>query len=152
MNGQIEPIKKQTQRPMSEVTNSKTSHRSQNIPSGTGPVILVVANEPTLLASLEALLTHDDQSLCVAEDGHDAIEICARHPERIMLLLIDEELPGTDAHSTFATIQQANSAIRCGLFSDGKAPTGKQTIRRLHKPILGLELVLALSGWSVSIW
>lgn len=73
--------------------------------------ILVVDDEPTLRSVIRRCLTREGYNVLVAEDGERALELAAKHPEVIHLLLTDVVMPGLTGLELAAKLQAARPTL-----------------------------------------
>ena len=101
--------------------------------------VLVVDDDPSVLATYRRLLTRAGYRVVVEDDPHRALEIHAEHP--VDLLLIDYKMPGMDGLSLLAAMRQRECAARCILLSafiNDDVEFQARTLgvaRILHKPV-----------------
>jgi CheY-like chemotaxis protein len=80
----------------------------------TGPVILVVDDEPDVLTFLTLGLEHCGFIVHPVASAKEAIVFYEQHPE-IDLVFLDVFMPDLDGPATFQRLRQINPAVRCCL-------------------------------------
>jgi CheY-like chemotaxis protein len=113
------------------------------------PVILVVDDEPFLLAILKASLEDDGFIVHTAASGEEAIAVYERLPVCDVVLL-DMIMGGLDGVATFAALRKINPAVCC-CFASGNVDPGveaellaKGAGQVFHKPFCLSALAEAL--------
>jgi anti-anti-sigma factor len=116
-------------------------------PSG----VLVVDDDATLRSALEQCLRREGFEVWAAAHGHQAIELCRRHPQEIAVVLLDVLMPGMDGPRTLLALQQLCPAVRCCFMTGDPRPYTEEALlqmgafRMLRKPFALTEVVDALS-------
>jgi CheY-like chemotaxis protein len=85
------------------------------------PVILVVDDDPDIVALLQAVLEQGGMTVLTALGGPEAIALCREHPE-ISLAVIDICMPLWDGPAVFKALRRINPGIR-GCLTTGMADT-----------------------------
>jgi PAS domain S-box-containing protein len=75
--------------------------RTRELQRERGCTILVVEDEPALLAAVSKMLQHIGFSVIQATDGSSALELIRGHKDRIDAMLLDVTLPGVSSHEIF---------------------------------------------------
>jgi CheY-like chemotaxis protein len=81
--------------------------------SAAKPGVLVVDDEPLLLAVLDAGLHQRGFAVWLASNGLQALEVYQAHRKEISIVLLDVRMPGLDGPRTLTALQRLNPAIRC---------------------------------------
>jgi len=79
---------------------------------GQGETILVVDDEPLLLALLAEVLTSRGYHVLSARNGLEAVEIYRRERERIQLVLLDVVMPGMGGVEAFGKLKKINPDVK----------------------------------------
>jgi anti-anti-sigma factor len=75
--------------------------------------ILIVDDEPSILALLEAALRRKGYTVWLASHGWQAVALYARLRGQIAVALLDVLMPGTDGPQTLRALQVIDPGIRC---------------------------------------
>jgi two-component system, cell cycle sensor histidine kinase and response regulator CckA len=123
--------------------------RSQQLP-GHGEVILVVDDEPSILQLAQGVLEAHGYRTIVARNGAEALDLVAKNPGEIQLVVTDMMMPKMDGASTIRAIQQLDPRIRIiassGLPARGAAAEAVAGVFRfLSKPYDGYSLLAAVA-------
>jgi DNA-binding NtrC family response regulator len=81
------------------------------------PGILVVDDDPMLLALLRAALSRQGLEVWTCDSGQGAVEHYQRHGERIGVVLLDVCMPGLDGPATLAELRRLNPAVQACFMS-----------------------------------
>lgn len=76
-----------------------------------GGTILLVDDEPTLLATVQSALISLGFAVLVAKDGFDAVEVFRQHQQSICCVLCDLVMPGMDGWETLSALRQLAPGI-----------------------------------------
>lgn len=96
----------------------------------TDPTILVVDDEPVVLALLNAALKGRGFHVLSASGGEMAVELYRKLPKEIDLVLLDVRMPGMDGLATLAAIRSANPAVlACFMTGDTGTYTGEELLQ-----------------------
>ncbi len=76
-----------------------------------GGTILLVDDEPTLLATVQSTLISLGFSVLVAKDGFAAVEVFRQHQQSICCVLCDLVMPGMDGWQTLSALRQLAPGI-----------------------------------------
>ena len=77
------------------------------------PVVLVVDDEAALRGLLAMALPRWNVDVLEAGNGVEAIELYKRHQNKIVLVLMDVNMPGATRPETLEILQQINPTVRC---------------------------------------
>ena len=80
--------------------------------SGHGETILVVDDEPAVLAVTSSMLEANGYRVLVAEDGAAAVAVYAQHAQQIALVVTDIMMPLMDGVALIRSLQRLNSQVR----------------------------------------
>jgi two-component system cell cycle sensor histidine kinase/response regulator CckA len=78
---------------------------------GGGETILIAEDEVALRRLAERLLTGLGYAVLTAADGAEAIELFARHRDKIDLLLLDIVMPGQGGREVYARVRESGSEV-----------------------------------------
>ncbi|MGA3127656.1 MAG: PAS domain S-box protein [Candidatus Korobacteraceae bacterium] len=118
---------------------------------GQGETILLVEDEAALRESVAAYLSQHGYKVLEASNGEEALEVAARHPEKIHLLLTDVVMPrmeGTTLASQLATARPGITTLFMSGYTDHRVLQHLPETRRpavLQKP-LNLQTLVATIG------
>jgi CheY-like chemotaxis protein len=76
------------------------------------PGVLVVDDEPLLLAVLDAGLQQRGFTVWLASNGVQALQVYQAHAAEIALVLLDVRMPGLDGPQTLAALRRLNPSVR----------------------------------------
>jgi CheY-like chemotaxis protein len=111
-----------------------------NLPRGNGETVLVVDDEPSILAITSQTLLGFGYQVLTANDGADAVGIYVQHRGEIAVVLTDMMMPVMDGPAMIHALRRINPAIKTiaasGLNVDGSAAkaTGEGVKHFLTKP------------------
>jgi CheY-like chemotaxis protein len=80
----------------SEAVRKNTSQIGRLAPRGAGEVILIVDDEPDVIAGMRQLLEQHNYQVCVASNGEEALEMAGRSGQRIEAMITDIMMPAMD--------------------------------------------------------
>src|SRR6476660_8334749 len=83
----------------------------------TKPGVLVVDDDPMLLAMLRAALAGEGLEVWTSAAGEGAVEHYQRHGERIGVVLLDVCMPGLDGPATLAELRRLNPSVQACFMS-----------------------------------
>src|SRR5262245_36346677 len=81
------------------------------------PGILIVDDDPMLLALLRAALACQGLEVWTSDSGQGAIQQYERHRERSGVVLLDVCMPGLDGPATLAELRRLNPAVQACFMS-----------------------------------
>jgi DNA-binding NtrC family response regulator len=81
------------------------------------PGVLVVDDDPVLLALLKVALARNGFEVWEAKSGAEAIQTYQREQSRINIVLLDVRMPGQDGPRTLVELQRINAAVTCCFMS-----------------------------------
>lgn len=82
------------------------------LPMGNGEIILVVDDEAMIRKVTKISLETYAYQVITASDGLEALELCAKHPDKIQVALIDMMMPSMDGVTTIQTLHRSNPHIK----------------------------------------
>ena len=88
--------------------------------SDESPRVLLVEDEKLLLKPVVALLREEGFEVLAASDGAEALDIYARDPEAIALVVLDVHLPRIDGYQVFLRMKELDSHVAV-IFVSGNA-------------------------------
>ena len=106
-------------------------------PAG-GATILLVDDEPIVLATADALLRHFGYKTVLAVDGHEAVHQFRANPFGFAAVLLDLTMPGLDGGEVLRVIRALNPAVRV-LIMSGYSEQDILTRVRGQGPVLVLR-------------
>jgi DNA-binding NtrC family response regulator len=86
-------------------------------PEASQPGILIVDDDPVLLALLNTALRKSGFAVWLAGSGAEAIDIYQRQRTRINVVLLDVRMPGLDGPRTLAELQRLDPSVACCFMS-----------------------------------
>jgi len=112
--------------------------------------ILVVEDDPTVLAFVERMLTLNGHSVLAAEDADQARLLLTDHGSRPDVLLVDIVLPGSNGLDLARTAKAECPTLKI-LFMTGLVHQSPKALRSglgpvLHKPFTSDALLKAIKG------
>ena len=96
--------------PASEITANPTEE-TEPLPQGRGELILVVDDEPSILAVTQATLETYNYHVLTAHDGIEAIAIYAHNLNSIKAVIMDMMMPKMDGKTAILTLKQINPTV-----------------------------------------
>jgi two-component system, cell cycle sensor histidine kinase and response regulator CckA len=96
-------------------------------PSAGGGTILLVDDEDMVLEVGARMLEKLHYAVLTAGNGHDAVALFARHPDRIVLVILDMNMPGMSGGVVFEELRKLKPDVKVLLTSgyglDGQTRT-----------------------------
>jgi len=127
----------------------------------TDPTILVVDDEPVVVALLNAALKGQGFTVLPASGGEMAVELYRKLGQDIDLVLLDVRMPGMDGLATLAALRALNPAVlACFMTGDTGTYTGEELLQAgaatvFLKPFKLEALVQTLhdllEGWNMPL-
>jgi DNA-binding response OmpR family regulator len=113
-------------------------------------VVLVLEDDPTVLAFIDRALTQKGHTVLAAEDPDHARFVQSDHGGKVDLLLVDIVLPGANGLDYARAAKQENPALKI-IFMTGMAHRSPAVLRSglgpvLHKPFGVEELFKAIEN------
>lgn len=135
--------------PASEASVSlKTEHHP--LLHGNGEWILVVDDEAQILETTKASLEAYDYHVLTANDGIEAIALCAQHKHKIAVALVDMMMPSMDGATTIRTLQRISPHLKAiaisGFISNDKLREASGIKNFITKPYTIPELLQVLQS------
>jgi two-component system, OmpR family, response regulator len=88
-----------------------------------GPLILVVDDEPGVLAFVASVLKRLGFTALTARSGRDAVEVLRqRQPGEVAMVLLDVNMPAMDGPKTLAVLREVDPGLKCCFMSGGSVP------------------------------
>ena len=103
-----------------------------------GYTILVVDDEPALLALVGTMLWRAGYEALEASGPSEALRICAEHPEPIQLLLTDVLMPDMNGYELAERVKAVRPEVKV-LFMSGY--TDRALVESIGRPLSGDPLV-----------
>ena len=112
--------------------------------------VLVVEDDPNVLAFIDRMLTQSGHTVLAAEDPDHARFVLAEHGGKADLLLVDIVLPGSNGLDFARAAKAENPALKI-LFMTGLVHRSPAVLRSglgpvLHKPFTSEELLKAIES------
>jgi len=112
--------------------------------------VLVVEDDPTVLAFIDRMLTQKGHTVLAAEDPGHARFVLAEHGGKADLLLIDIVLPGANGLDFARAEKAVNPALKI-IFMTGLVHQSPKVLRSglgpvLHKPFSSDELLKTIEN------
>jgi len=112
--------------------------------------VLVVEDDPNVLAFIDRMLTQSGHTVLAAEDPDHARFVLAEHGGKADLLLVDIVLPGSNGLDFARAAKAENPALKI-LFMTGLVHRSPAVLRSglgpvLHKPFTSEELLKAIDS------
>lgn len=120
------------------------------LPSGHGELVLVVDDERTIREMTKSVLENHGYRVLMANDGIEAVAVCAKHGDEIKVVVTDLAMPFMDGPATIRAVQRIAPAVRIiavsGLPEERKLAevTDRQQIDFLQKPYTTERLLCTL--------
>ena len=120
---------------------------SDTVPTGNRQHILLVDDEPQVLAVVEATLLRLNYQVTPTAGPSEALQALRSHPDRFDLVLSDYGMPGMNGHSLAAAIAALCPALPVVLMTGfhegpdlpgGQQPSNIRTV--IHKPMVRRDL------------
>ena len=86
--------------------------RAEPLRSGHGETILVVDDEPAVLAVTSSMLEANGYRVLVAEDGAAAVAVYAQHAQQISVVVTDIMMPLMDGVALIRSLQRLDPRVR----------------------------------------
>ena len=86
-------------------------------PSAGGGTILLVDDENMILEVGTRLLEKLHYTVLKAENGRDAVALFARHPDQVVLVILDMNMPGMSGGVVFEELRKLNPGVKVLLTS-----------------------------------
>ncbi|MBD1842591.1 response regulator [Cyanobacteria bacterium FACHB-63] len=119
-----------------------------NLLDGNSEWILVVDDEVEILETTKASLEAYNYHVLLANDGIEAIALCAQHKDKIAVALIDMMMPSMDGPTTIQTLQKIQPDLKAiaisGFVSNDKLREASGIKHFIAKPYTIQELLQAL--------
>jgi two-component system cell cycle sensor histidine kinase/response regulator CckA len=133
--------------PAIEVTAAPQAEPSTLL-DGNSEWILVVDDEIEILATTKAALEAYNYHVLLANDGIEAIALCAQYKDKIDVALIDMMMPSMDGPTTIKTLQKIQPDLKAiaisGFVSNDKLREASGIKHFIAKPYTIQELLQAL--------
>jgi len=132
------------------VASNRPELTSLQIPRGSGELILVVDDEPTIRQVTKATLIDQGYDVITASDGAEAVALFAREKGRIKLVVTDMMMPLLDGLALIQAVQKLDRHVRIiavsGLLDGSAPPQALQTahVAFLQKPFTAEKLLVAI--------
>jgi len=94
------------------------------VPIGAGEMVLVVDDEPLILATTRTMLQASGYRVLIASGGLEAIRIFREHQHEVRVVVMDMMMPGTDGLTAMKAMHEATSNVPIIAVS-GLLPAGK---------------------------
>ena len=112
--------------------------------------VLVVEDDPNVLAFIDRALTQKGHTVLAAEDPDHARFVLAEHGGKVDLLLVDIILPGANGLDYARAAKQEDPSLKI-IFMTGMTHRSPQVLRSglgpvLHKPFTVEELFKAIDN------
>ncbi|MFH7030134.1 MAG: response regulator [Heteroscytonema crispum UTEX LB 1556] len=136
--------------PAIEATET-AEEQDQELPQGSGELILVVDDEPAIREITKASLENHNYQAITASDGIEAIALYAENRDKISVVLTDMVMPSMDGVTTIRTLRKINPAVKIiavsGLASNDKVNAAyKMGVKAfLSKPYTAKKLLETIS-------
>ncbi len=128
-----------------------TAEITTDIPRGHGETVLLVEDEPTVLATGQAMLEYLGYRVLTAVNGQEALAVYAKYKTEIALVITDMVMPELDGAALFQALQIQNPEIKV-LLTTGY-PLGEEALKVmvqgreewLQKPLTMAQLAQVVS-------
>lgn len=121
---------------------------SPHLSNGNEEWILVVDDEAEILETTKISLESYNYHVLTAQDGIEAISLCARYKHQIAVALVDMMMPSMDGPTTIQTLQKINPQIKAiatsGFISNDKLREANGIPNFITKPYTIQELLQTL--------
>lgn len=130
---------------------SFTAEIPANIVTGNGETILLVEDEPTVLAVGEKMLEYLGYQVLTATDGKEALIIYEKYKDQIALVLLDMVMPGMDGLEVLGAMRVQNPEVKVLIITGYSSREVAQTmlaqgaVNWLHKPLEVTSLAQAVN-------
>jgi CheY-like chemotaxis protein len=120
-----------------------------------GPTVLVVDDDPAVLAMLRLALARKGFAVLAAEGGEAAVELLRTAPGPVGVALLDVRMPGLDGPATLAALRQIDPGLPCCFMTGHAGGRGDDDLRAtgaavIHKPFAVADLADTLRGLLAS--
>lgn len=119
-----------------------------NLSDGNAEWILVVDDETEILETAKISLEAYNYHVLTADNGIEAISLCARYKDKIAVALVDMMMPSMDGPTTIQTLQKINPQIKMiaisGFVSNDKLREASGIKTFIAKPYTIQELLRGL--------
>lgn len=109
-----------------------------NPPNGNEEWILVVDDETEILAITKASLEAYNYRVLIANNGIEAISLCAQYKHKITVALVDMMMPSMDGPTTIQNLRRINPRIKViamsGFMSNDKLREASEVRGFIDKP------------------
>ena len=107
--------------------------------------ILVADDDAMVRMVMRTVLAYQGHQVEEAADGQEAVEKFALQPDRLDLVMLDQNMPGMSGSETLAKLRRLNPDLKAvllsgGVFEGGATDENKYT-RYLPKPFVNEELI-----------
>ncbi len=102
---------------------------------GYGQTVLLVEDEPAVLAATKAMLEHLNYQVLTATNGQKALSVYAEHKNEIALVLADMIMPKMDGVDLFEALQVQDHDIKVVMMTG--YPLGQDSLQTFTKGIEG---------------
>ena len=104
------------------------------IPRGRGETVLLVEDDPTVLASGQGMLKYLGYQVLTAANGQEALTVYADHKDEISLVLADMMMPKMDGATLFRALQAQDPDIKVVIMTG--YPLGEEAPKVLAQGIV----------------
>jgi two-component system cell cycle sensor histidine kinase/response regulator CckA len=126
----------------------KGNDPDKSLPSGKGELVLVAEDEESIRDITRETLEAYGYSVITADDGVEAVSLYVQNMDKIMVVLLDMNMPFMDGPVTIKALQKINPAVKIILMSglDENFKKYEQSICSfLQKPYTASELLTNLA-------
>jgi CheY-like chemotaxis protein len=120
---------------------------AEDLPRGSGELVLVAEDEPAVRAVTQQTLESFGYKVVTASDGAEAVAVFAQHTDRVALVLTDMMMPVMDGVAAIHAIRRLDPSVRViastGLHDDTRAARAAEAgvTHFLPKPYSSATLV-----------
>jgi CheY-like chemotaxis protein len=115
------------------------------------PGVLVVDDEPLLLAVLKTGFRQRGFEVWVAAGGTEALELYRFHKKDIAVVLLDVHMPGLDGPRTLAALRRINPDVRCCFMTGNLGLYTEEELLALGAVLL-FPKPFDLTGMTEALW